>query len=185
MQHNLFMPDLLNNAKILELGAGTGVLSTLLAPLVDSWTATDMAELLPLIQKNHKVNIARLSSAKVEVQELDWTWTPQQFQKNAKTIASQHYDLVFAVDCLYNEALVQPFVDTINRIKSTYVVVVSELRSVDVMQLFLERWLASGPWTIHRPARASNSDLVASEDIAQPGLLGHQYIIWAGWKKAA
>lgn len=176
------MPELLANADVLELGGGTGVLSTLLAPCVKSWTVTDISELLPLIQKNHHKNNKRIANANVQFAELDWTWTTQQFQKNAKQIANHRYDLVFAVDCLYNEALVQPFVNSLNRLNCKYVLVVSELRSAQVMQLFLETWLASGLWTVYRPAAPGTRDL-GREDESEAGLLGRRHVIWVGWKR--
>lgn len=184
-QHDLFEPELLAKAEVLEMGGGTGVLSTLLAPCVKSWTVTDMAELLPLIHKNHQKNKARLALASnVQLAELDWTWSLPQFQKNAKGISQQYYDLVFAVDCLYNEALVRPFVDTINRLNCKYVVVVSELRSAEVLRLFLELWLSSGSWTIYRScfeglagAHDGNGDM-ESAGLQQSGRL---HVVWIGW----
>jgi 2-polyprenyl-3-methyl-5-hydroxy-6-metoxy-1,4-benzoquinol methylase len=181
-QNDLFMPELLVNAKVLEVGGGTGVLSTLLAPCVKSWMVTDIAELLPLIQKNHRKNKERIAFADVELAELDWTWTTPQYERNAKQINGQRYDLVLAVDCLYNEALVQPFVQTLNRLNCKYVVVVSELRSAEVLQMFLELWLASGPWTVYRPT-AHNTDNLGKEDSTEPGLLGRRHVVWVGWKR--
>lgn len=164
------------------MGGGTGVLSTLLAPCVRKWTVTDISELLPLIQKNHQKNKDRVAPANVELAELDWTWSPSQYEKNARQIRDQRYDLVLAVDCLYNEALVQPFVQTLNRLNCKYVVVVSELRSAEVLQMFLELWLASGPWTVYRPA-AQNTDSSGEEEATEPGLLGRRHVMWVGWKR--
>lgn len=180
--YNLFTPSLLANAEILELGGGTGVLSTLLAPLVGSWTVTDIPELLPLIQKNHNRNHQRLASSNVDVLELDWTWTEQQFQKNAKQVANHQYHLVFAVDCLYNESLVQPFVNTLNRINTKFVVVVSELRSADVLRMFLEIWLESGNWTVYRPTESTAPSGTLSDKATQTSILGRRHVIWIGWK---
>lgn len=181
-QHDLFMPELFADAEVLELGGGTGVLSSLLAPCVRSWTVTDISDLLPLIQKNIEKTSQRLASSDVRLAELDWTWSSQQYERNAKSLAQRDFDLVIAVDCLFNEALVQPFVNTLNRIKSKYVIVISELRSADVLQLFLELWLASGPWTVYRPVW-SETRLASEEAQASAGLFGRRHVIWVGWKR--
>lgn len=180
-QHDFLTPELLANAEVLELGSGTGVLSTLLAPCVKSWTVTDIAELLPLIQKNHQKNKDRLVSSNVQLAELDWTWSTQQYRRIAKDMSQRCYDLVLAVDCLYNEALIQPFVDTLNRLSCKYVIVVSELRSAEVLRMFLETWLASGPWTIYRPGSPQAPGDLTNDGISA-GLLGRQHVIWVGWR---
>ena len=159
------------NASVLELGSGTGVLAALLGPLSKSWLATDIFSLLPLIDKNIKRNWPAKSSAKVEVRELDWTWSRKELERNFPG-SKETWDLVIAVDCLYNEALVQPFVDTLDALPCRVVIVVSELRSSDVMQLFLERWLALGKWQIWRVGDGTNDR----------GLLGDSQVVWVGWK---
>lgn len=156
---------------VLELGSGTGVLAALLGPLSKSWTATDIFSLLPLIDKNIKRNWPAKTNAKVEVRELDWTWSRKELERNLPS-SGEPWDLVVAVDCLYNEALVQPFVDTLDALPCRAVIVVSELRSSDVMQLFLERWLASGRWQIWRVGDGTN----------ERGLLGDSQVVWVGWK---
>jgi SAM-dependent methyltransferase len=180
-------PSLLSNAKILELGSGTGTLSILLGQLVKEWTATDIAELLPLIAKNHKHNITRLARTNLNFRELDWTWSSQMFARNAQEMVHQQYDLLFAADCLYNEALLQPFVNTINRVNSKYVVIISELRSAEVLRLFIQLWLASGTWHIYRVGGYNHSDerLVKKESEEHPDEpLGHKHVMWVGWKAA-
>ncbi|OCF40230.1 hypothetical protein I317_05987 [Kwoniella heveanensis CBS 569] len=89
------------------------------------------------------------------------------------------YDLLLAVDCIYNEHLVQPLVNTLARYcprgGKTVVWVVVELRSADVLTLFLEKWMddPSGPWTIVR----------LSED-AMGGWQGTRarWVGWVGWR---
>lgn len=52
--------------------AGTGLLSIILAPFVCKYTATDVASLVPLIQKNQAHNISASYLPKVSAEELDW-----------------------------------------------------------------------------------------------------------------
>ena len=49
--------SLLRNARVMELGAGTGLLGLILAPLVNFYTFTDLPEHCRLIEKNININI--------------------------------------------------------------------------------------------------------------------------------
>ena len=53
--------SLLRSARVMELGAGTGLLGLILAPLVGFYTFTDLPELCRLIEKNINLNIHLLS----------------------------------------------------------------------------------------------------------------------------
>lgn len=56
---SIFSKPHLQNAHVLELGAGTGVLSVLLGPHVEGWIASDLPVLVPLIEKNIKRNVGQ------------------------------------------------------------------------------------------------------------------------------
>ncbi|KAF8655035.1 hypothetical protein AX16_003271 [Volvariella volvacea WC 439] len=56
VENPLLKPDLLKDAHVLELGAGTGLLSIAFSPYVSHFTVTDISELLPLIHKNITLN---------------------------------------------------------------------------------------------------------------------------------
>lgn len=161
----------LANASVLELGSGTGILAALLGPLAASWTATDYEPLLPLISKNVKRNIGRHLNARVDVRELDWTWSRKQLERDASD-GNLVPDMILAVDCLFNESLVQPFVDTLDALACKVVIVVSELRSPDVLQLFLEQWLSLNTWHIWRAGNGKSEE----------GILGDSRVVWVGWK---
>jgi hypothetical protein len=138
----------LSKARILELGAGTGLLSILLAPLCASYTVSDRFENLKLIQRNLALNAQSDKSGKgkrpdpsatlanVLVEEVDWmSISAERARAGDKASIREEYDLILAVDCIYNESLVQPLVDTLARYTSpnTVVWVVVELRSSDVV----------------------------------------------------
>merc|ERR1712093_315455 len=90
-------------------------------------------------------------------------------------------DLLLAVDCLFNESLVKPFVRTLNSIEATVVVVVSELRSADVLTLFLHEWLSSGAWQVYRACKWDDeTDAASRGDPAKP-LLRSNLVVWVGW----
>lgn len=190
----------LRSARVLELGAGTGLLALLLAPLCAEYTASDRPENLKLVKRNLDLNTVsssdkgstdfgsktkRKASGKlasgdttphpnrVLLEEIDWVEVSAQRKREesrspkARTVAirspvtspsvnasqretwlnqgmeaeesrsSSSYDLVLAVDCIYNESLVQPLVDTLAKYcqpgGQTVVWVVVELRSSDVV----------------------------------------------------
>ncbi|WVR04250.1 hypothetical protein IAU60_001250 [Kwoniella sp. DSM 27419] len=119
----------------------------------------------------------------VNLEEIDWVAVSEEKKRHSalwSTPDTRHqYELVIAVDCIYNEHLVQPLVDTLGRYcprgGRTVVWVVVELRSADVLTLFLERWMddPTGPWTIVR--------------LGQGGMGGWEgkkarWVGWVGWR---
>ncbi|KAF7966692.1 hypothetical protein HWV62_37310 [Athelia sp. TMB] len=174
----LLNKEVLTSAHVLELGAGTGLLSVVLGPLVGRYTATDIVPILPLIRKNLALNFdgwpfpSSPSSppsellkpgANVHVEELDWLAPPP-----ASHTASPLVDLVLAVDCIYNPSLLPAFVSTLDRVSnvSTVVLVVMELRQEELVREFLALWIATERWEIRRVN----------------GLLGKRYVVWVGQK---
>jgi hypothetical protein len=137
VQHPLLDPVQTKASNVLELGSGTGLLPVLLYDLFASWIATDQYDNLKLLSRNIKENKA---DKLVKVQEVDWLHNVDSYKagrrdRNETDIA---YDLVVAVDCIYNEALVKPFVATLERYavpSKTLVWVVIELRSSDTVRL--------------------------------------------------
>ncbi|KAL1696660.1 putative methyltransferase-domain-containing protein [Schizophyllum commune] len=180
---SFFERDSLSNLRVLELGAGTGLLPVLLAPLVRHYTATDVAGLTHLISKNVHLNSADHDLSNVAIEALDWEQlhaTPA--AKRRKTFPDEAPDLILAVDCIYHPSLVGPLVSTINHFAKpdkTTVVVVSELRAEDVLRGFLEAWLGSNVdgarWEIWH----------AGDGTDGPGLLGVPYVTWVGRKVSA
>lgn len=150
----LLNPKLLPNARIVELGSGTGILGCALLPLLSDdghITLTDLPELVPLLRKNAR-------SRKVSVEPLDWTWP---------LLPKFTADLALCVDCIYNTALVRPLVRVLATFEAPILVVI-ELRDPDVVREFLGEWLASSRgfqvWRL--------SD----------GLLDPHFVAWVGWK---
>jgi len=189
----LLDPALLQNAHVFELGAGTGLLSIVLSPLVSRYTVTDVDDLVPLIQKNLAVNLpkfpplaphssrrpasSRADSARphnVTAEALDWSilyTTPPSSRQRLFTYPP--VDLVLVVDCIYHPSLLPALLSTIDYLAvpgKTAVLVVVELRAEDVVREFLERWLSlssEGEWHIWS----------VGEFLEGP------YAVWIAWKK--
>jgi hypothetical protein len=110
----------------------------------------------------------------VTAEELDWLHvhrTPPSARARFFPLSTDPLDLILAVDCIYNPALLPALVETIDFLTTpgkTVVLVVVELRQEDVVREFLELWLAKRGWEIWR---------VAS------GLLGSRYAVWTGQRK--
>lgn len=178
-QHRFPIPDstfidyeLLKSSRVLELGAGTGILSILLGPLCERYTVTDHPSMIPLIQKNVTNN-----SSNAIVEPLDWisvhsTLSSQrrrQFPVDEES--DPPFDLILVVDCIYHPTLIPPLISTIDHYatpEKTAVLVVSELRSEEVLREFINTWLALPGWSVWH---------VGGE------LLGDKrYVLWMGWK---
>ncbi|XP_006462152.1 hypothetical protein AGABI2DRAFT_206407 [Agaricus bisporus var. bisporus H97] len=188
----IFNLEMLKHQHILELGAGTGILSILLSPLCHRYTVTDIEELVPLIQKNVELNVPKGSglSSNIQVLPLDWValkntpparrhlLLPYSLQENvAEEQTATPVDILLIVDCIYHPSLLPPLIETINHLtrpnKKTIVMVVVELRSDQVVREFLELWIDSGnqssmKWKIYR---------------CPLGIIAGPYVVWIGWKE--
>lgn len=134
----LFDYPQLARANVLELGCGTGLLAILLSPLCTSYTASDLLVNLQLCSRNLQLNSMfpdDRSGSKVTMQEIDWFDMPTVGDTEPTTIGD--YSLILAIDCVYNEALAIPLINTMTRYcrpgSSTMALVVVELRSSDVV----------------------------------------------------
>lgn len=130
----LINPVRAKTSSVLELGAGTGMSSILLHEMFGRWTATDQYDNLKLIGRNLKEN--KLQD-KILIKEIDWFQNSEIVRRTGDGKQEDEYDLVLAIDCIYNEALIKPLVTTFDRYTTrgkTLVWVVIELRSSDVVR---------------------------------------------------
>ena len=131
--------------------------------------------MLPLINKNVSRNIDCLREANLHVAELDWTWSSKQHERLFEK-PIEPYDVVFAVDCLFNESLVQPLVAVLSRVPARVAVIACELRSEDVLRLFLEALLAVDGMQVERACSS------VGPSVEETPLLGPSYVVWLAWR---
>lgn len=169
---------------LLSFSAGTGLLGVVFSSLVRQYTATDIADLIPLITKNLTLNNVlggtRTSSTgqpagKVSAEPLDWVSLRNcPPSKRQSAYAYPLTDLLLVVDCIYHPSLLPALVDTIDHLATperTTVLVIVELRAEDVVREFLELWLAASGgdvWEIWHAHEVMNGP----------------YAVWVGWKKS-
>ncbi|SJL03406.1 uncharacterized protein ARMOST_06760 [Armillaria ostoyae] len=157
---SLFDKTALENMEILELGAGTGLLSIALSTWVKNYTVTDIREILPLLEKNILLNYAgSTDTTNISITELDWLSlhaTPA--KQRSRVFQFPAVDLVFVVDCIYHPSPMPALVDTIDYLSTpgrTTVTVVVELRDEEAVRVFLELWLGTPNWEIWRIGRSN------------------------------
>lgn len=144
---------------VLELGAGiSGLIALALAPKVKRYLATDQEYVLKILRENVGQNYhpKRQSTRKkgnaesraggtstIEVMGLDWETSSV---SSLYTQTTSHITAVIAADCIYNEALIQPLVETCHDVcklapegRPTLCIIAQQLRSPDVF----EQWLKS------------------------------------------
>ncbi|KAF3903837.1 hypothetical protein AA313_de0209427 [Arthrobotrys entomopaga] len=168
-----------STSTVVELGAGTsGVLALSFSPFVANYFATDQEYCLKLLRKNISENNPNPESfqlqqtkgkasaskrskrttetpqviEKITVLPLDWQLTEV---SSIPDLKDKTIDLIIAADCIYNEGLVDPLVDTMvdlsklnresdrNQENDTLVLVAQELRSPDVLETFLKAFYAT------------------------------------------
>ncbi|THY70403.1 hypothetical protein D6C86_09460 [Aureobasidium pullulans] len=150
-------------SSVLELGSGiAGIVPLTLAPLVQQYIATDQAYALKLLKENIDQNTAstpagtknKKSSKKAvpaqtsNLQVLSLDWETDDVESFLKTNAAvEGVDLVIACDCIYNYALIKPFVQTCVDIcrsrqgqRPTVCVIAQQLRQPDVFEEWLEEF---------------------------------------------
>jgi predicted nicotinamide N-methyase len=151
-------------SSVLELGSGiAGIVPLTLAPLVQQYIATDQAYALKLLKENIDSNTIStrqtgsknkkpsrktnpMPGSNIQVLPLDWeTDQVDSFLKGNN--AAEGVDLVIACDCIYNYALIKPFVQTCVDIcrartsgRPTVCVIAQQLRQPDVFEEWLEEF---------------------------------------------
>ncbi|KAK5107777.1 hypothetical protein LTR62_000701 [Meristemomyces frigidus] len=160
------------HSTVLELGSGiSGLVANTLAPKVTSFVATDQQQVLKLLRANIDANNVastakhsrqraskeQVKSSNVRVLPLDWEEDdiPKQLTSNG---LADGVDVVIACDCIYNYALVEPFVqacEDIARLRktgsegskpqqgATVSLVVQQLRQSEVFELWLRAFMRS------------------------------------------
>ncbi|RDB15880.1 Diaminohydroxyphosphoribosylamino-pyrimidine deaminase [Hypsizygus marmoreus] len=178
-RNSLLNPTLLKTQHVLELGAGTGLLAIAFSSLVQRYTVTDIKDLLPLLRKNVASNFDGWPScapstpgSNVFVEELDWVILQSTKPIHRPRLVNvDPVDLLLVVDCIYHPSLLPALVETIDYLvhsERTAVLVVVELRAVDVIREFLELWMGKPGWDIWR---------VGDNLVEKP------YAMWLGWRK--
>jgi len=151
------------SSSVLELGSGiAGLVPVMLCSKVGRYVATDQKYALKLLQENIGQNLKIVSGSHgkrkaqkdahrvttPEVIALDWESDDIKLFLDMNQM-NNGVDLVFASDCVYNYALIEPFVQTCVEVcrkrspydKPTICLVAQQLRQPDVMEEFLSVFL--------------------------------------------
>ncbi|CAK0846257.1 unnamed protein product [Prorocentrum cordatum] len=99
-------------ARVLELGAGTGLAGLAAAAAGASALLTDPQTGLPVMNTNVALNRAAVSGAGGSVQAVAYDW----LDDPPAEVAQGHWDVVLAADLVYSFASVAPFVDALARL---------------------------------------------------------------------
>ncbi|ESP03382.1 hypothetical protein LOTGIDRAFT_237692 [Lottia gigantea] len=94
----------LSRKTVIELGAGTGVVSLVAGSLGAKVTITDLPEFLPLISLNIQENKALLTG-EIKAETLIWGQVSDVMKKT-------EWDLILLADCIYYEESLEPLVRT-------------------------------------------------------------------------
>lgn len=191
----LFESGSLNSeSNVIELGCGvSGLVALSLSPRIARYIATDQDYVLKVLRQNIEVNASQpasirlskgrkpkpdLAKSNTQTYSLDWETSDVSnlcSELGIDSAASQIHAIV-ACDCIYNEALVDPFVDACADIcrlaiagTPTLCIVAQQLRSPDVFGI----WIAA----FHRKFRTWR----LPDDILIPGLReGSGFVVHIG-----
>ncbi|KAE8289877.1 Protein-lysine methyltransferase METTL21D [Larimichthys crocea] len=97
--------DVWAGSRVLELGAGTGVVGLMAATLGAQVTVTDLEDLQTLLKVNIQENQALISSGSITAKVLKWGEDVSEFTQ------PPHY--VLMADCIYYEQSIVPLVESL------------------------------------------------------------------------
>jgi hypothetical protein len=114
------------------------------------------------------------SLSNIYPQPFDWVLLKNtlEYRRQALFPIDDAVDLLLVVDCIYHPSLLPSLIESISYLTTpnrTVVLVISELRSEQVIREFLELWLALPDWVIYRIL----------------GLMSGPYVAWMGWKETS
>eukprot|EP01090_Pellita_catalonica_P005771 TRINITY_DN15_c0_g1_i1.p2 TRINITY_DN15_c0_g1~~TRINITY_DN15_c0_g1_i1.p2 ORF type:complete len:235 (-),score=32.89 TRINITY_DN15_c0_g1_i1:933-1637(-) len=124
---NRFNKDYWKGKKILELGAGCGLVGIVLGVAGAKVILTDLPEALPHLKQNANKHPA----ADIAVAELKWGE-----QSSLRKFSNTHFDMIVASDILWLEHLVHPLIQTLKALDYDHVLFTFETRSLKVEQVF-------------------------------------------------
>jgi hypothetical protein len=170
----LFKHDILNSSStVIELGCGiSGIIGLSLAPRIQNYVLTDQSYVMKLLNENLRENqrdvsssngrksssrpkkgsasvIAPKEESNIIAKSLDWE-TDEVTASLTEPGSSQDFDAVIACDCIYNESLIGPLVQTCvdvcrlrssnmaDRQKQTVCIVAQQLRSAEIFEAWLK-----------------------------------------------
>lgn len=159
--HKFFHPK----RTFIELGCGCGLPGMAAALRGAKVTFTDMAPVLPRLMRNIEANLKNIplrlpdvaatlplavqASEQATAAQLDWLQIQEDLQAGHEDVP---YDVVLVADCVYQEQLVQPLVDTILAVTGPKSVVLLTLRArFDFQAKFLAElnvWFSGMPLNV-------------------------------------
>lgn len=108
--------DELRGKKVLELGAGTGLMGLWLGSLGAACEVriTDQADLVPLILANLQLNRHAACGTAVFVSELDWiSFSAASFSTRESMLEHVDYGVLVAADVMYESSILRPLAHVI------------------------------------------------------------------------
>lgn len=147
-----------SDSTVVELGCGvSGLIALSLSSLLSSGTyiLTDQAYVMKVLHQNIDTNqtdhsLGRHARPRLQIRTLALDWETDAVS-NVSTLLGKNneIDLIVACDCIYNDYLIQPFISTCAGLcalrskesKKTGLLVAQQLRSEDVLQLWLDEML--------------------------------------------
>jgi hypothetical protein len=163
-----------SNSSVLELGCGiSGIIGLSLGPIVQQYILTDQDYIMKYLNQNLVNNMPTTSgsanrsrkskarspkgqdpapvSSNITTQSLDWETDDVSSVVIKLEEGSRSFDIIIACDCIYNDALISPLVQTcadlcqLRRIQSdvsgaepTVCVIAQQLRSAEVFEGWLK-----------------------------------------------
>lgn len=139
--HLLGSPERFAGKRVVELGAGTGLVGLALAAAGAEVVLTDQAAGLPILERNAELNAEALRAASCQpptVHKLTWGGDVGDLRPPV--------DVVVCSDCIYMATSIAPLVQTIRSLSDahTKIWVGHQHRSPEVERLFREKAMAMG-----------------------------------------
>ncbi|XP_066278128.1 protein N-lysine methyltransferase METTL21A-like [Branchiostoma lanceolatum] len=137
--------------KVIEVGAGTGLVGIVASLMGADVTLTDLKKILPNMEENVQINTEGCKH-RPKVRELAWGRELHQYSKG-------HYDYVIGTDVVYEEHMFRSLVVTLKHLcdEKTRVLLCHHVRWPDKDEKFME--LFSADFTLVNQRRLPKQDL--------------------------